>query len=183
MKEWFLVFIKDYFPAIISIITVSFLIWNNIQNYSRYKSIYANNVAVWPADETYKEKPIVNFYISNSNKTPIYNVFIIRGKRQYTVDQTSINSDLLREDVAYSRLIMPGEYKYFSNSIAFKGMEMGKGGLPEEFAILFTDSSGHKWMRDSDGKLNELDFNYFDKITKLKNLHAPLGDLTLIKQN
>lgn len=181
MGEIFHNLIKDYLPAIISVISVTFLAWNNFQNYKRYKSNYANNVAVWPAETKYQENPKVAFFVSNGNKTPIYNVFVIRNKRQQIINRSMLSDHLNREDVGYSRILIPGEHQYTADSIKFKGMEKGKSGIPEEFAILFTDSSGRKWMRNSDGKLDELSFDYFSKMTKFKNLHAPLGDMILRK--
>lgn len=181
MNETLKSLVKDYLPVFISIVTVSFLIWNNFKSYNQYKSNYANNVAVWPAETKYQENPKVAFFVSNGNKTPIYNVFVIRNKRQQVINRSILSDHLNREDVGYSRIVIPGEHQYTADSIRFKGMEMGKGGVPEEFAILFTDSSGRKWMRNSDGKLDELSFDYFSKMTEFKNLHAPLGDMILRK--
>jgi len=170
-------FIKDYLPAIISVITVGFLILNSWIGFNKNVASYANNVAVWDViDKIYNESV---FYINVGNTTPIYNVFVIRGRRGVTLNTDSINKNLQRDDMGYSRLIIPGQHKYKAGSIIFKGMEMGKGGLPEEYAILFTDSSGHKWFRGSDGKLIELNYDYFRKLTAMSNLTAPLGDMTI----
>ena len=170
-------FIKDYLPALISVITVVFLIGNSWIGFNKNVASYANNVAVWDAIDSSINQSA--FYINDGNSTPIYNVFVIRGRRGVTLTVDSINKNLQRDDVGYSRLIIPGQHKYKAGSIIFKRMEIGKGGLPEEYAILFTDSSGHKWFRGSDGKLIELNFDYFRKLTTMSNLTAPLGDVTI----
>ena len=75
-------FIKDYLPAIISVITVGFLILNSWIGFNKNVASYANNVAVWDAiDKIYNESV---FYINVGNTTPIYNVFVIRGRRGVT---------------------------------------------------------------------------------------------------
>ncbi|QEA34765.1 hypothetical protein [Weissella soli] len=171
--------VKNYLPALISVITVGFLIWNNLTELNHNVSRYAENVAVWDAmDYTLRRSA---FFINVGNTTPIYNVFVIRGRRAVILNRDSINSNLQRDDVGFSRLITPGHYKYVSDSIIFKGMEMGKSGLPEEYAIIFTDSSGHRWFRASDGKLTEIKYDYYSKLTTMSNLSAPLGDMTIVR--
>ncbi|WP_273705130.1 hypothetical protein [Leuconostoc mesenteroides] len=174
-------FIKEYLPAIISVITVIFLIVNSWIAFNNNVAAYANNVAVW--DAIYSTTNKSEFFINDGNSTPIYNVFVIRGRRGVTLNVDSINKNLQRDDVGYSRLIVPGQHRYKADSIKFKGMEMGKGGLPEEYAILFTDSSNHKWFRASDGKLIEINYDYFTYLTTMSNLTAPLGDMMITQDS
>lgn len=169
--------VKDYLPALISVITVGYLIWNNLTEFKHNVYRYATNVAVWDASFLHTSA----FSINVGNDTPIYNVFVIRGQRGVILNVDAINNNLQRDDVGFSRLITPGHYKYVSDSIIFKGMEMGKSGLPEEYAMLFTDSSGHRWFRASDGKLTEIKYDYFTKLTTRGNLSAPLGDMTIVR--